>query len=136
MRLSHIAACLAAASAAIALAGCTPADAVLDGDLVLNGMDPAPWMVSVTRATDKTAISIAGEADFEGAAPVKAETRTPEGKSEFTLTSKTPNGDFVMRLQQAACLDGLDNNVKYEWAVSVDWHDETLLGCARTAEPK
>lgn len=131
MRLSHIAVPFAAATAALVLAACSPADAVLDGDLVANGMDPAPWSVAVTRADNKASISIAGEAEFEGTAPVKAAVTTPEGASEFTLTSTTPKGDFVMRLRKEACLDGLDNNVKYEWAVSVDWNDELLTGCAR-----
>jgi uncharacterized membrane protein len=131
MRLSHLA---FAAAAGLSLAACTPADAALDGDLVVNGLDPAAWTVVVTRAENKTAISIVGEAEFQGPAPVKASAKTPEGKDEFTLTSTTPKGDFVIRLRQEPCLDGIDNNVKYEWAASVDWNDETLVGCARPVD--
>lgn len=130
MRLSHIAPVFAVA-AALGLAACTPADAALEGDLVVNGLDPAAWTVVVTRAENKTAISIVGEPEFEGPAPVKATVKTAEGKDEFTLTSATPNGDFVIQLRQEACLDGIDNNVKYEWAASVEWKDELFVGCAR-----
>lgn len=136
MRLSHIAPAIAAATAALALAACTPADAALEGDLVVNGLDPATWTVVVTRAENKTAISIVGEPSFEGPAPVKASVKTPEGKDEFTLTSTTPKGDFVIRLRQEACLDGIDNNVKYDWAASVDWQGELFTGCARAPVKK
>jgi uncharacterized membrane protein len=134
MRLSYFA--FATAAAGLALAACTPADVALEGDLVVNGLDPAAWTVVVTRAENKTAISIVGEAEFEGPAPVKAVVKGAEGKDEFTLTSTTPKGEFVIRLRQEPCLDGIDNNVKYDWAASVDWNQEMFTGCARAAAKK
>lgn len=128
MRLAYLSPVIAAL-AAMQLAACTPADAVLDGNLQLKGMEPAVWLVRIDREANTSTVSIFGEADFKGTAPVKA----PTEEGGFTLTSKTPEGDFVMRLTQEDCLDGLDNNVKYEWSVNVDWKGETLIGCARPA---
>ncbi len=132
MRLTCLAPALAAGIAAITLAACTPADAALDGDLVVNGLEPAFWAVTVSREENKSAISIMGEPDFQGTAPVKASS----GEGEFTLTSATPQGPFIMRVRQEACLDGIDNNAKYDWSVSVDWNGETLTGCARPSGRK
>lgn len=128
MRLA--AAAIALFSAALVTA-CTPADAVLDGDLEIAGMDPAFWGVKVERAQDRAVISINFEPDFTGSAPVK-------GKLEdgtVTLTSTTPKGDFVMKLKQAKCLAGLDNDMPYEWSASVDWEGETWTGCAKPVAP-
>lgn len=125
------------AAAAIALisvgliSACTPADAVLDGDIEIAGMDPAFWGVKVQRAQDRAVISINFEPDFNGSEPVK-------GKLEdgtVTLTSTTPKGEFVMKLKQGKCLAGLDNDMPFDWTVSVDWEGETWTGCAKPVAP-
>jgi len=109
------------------LAACTPADAALDGDIEIAGMEPAFWGVKVQRAQDRSVISINFEPDFTGSAPVK-------GKGEdgtVTLTSTTPKGDFVMHVKQGTCLSGLDNEMTLDWSVTVDWAGETWKGCAK-----
>ena len=52
---------VAFASAALLalLAACSPVDAELDGDLEVNGMDPAFWGVKVVRAQNTTTWRIA-----------------------------------------------------------------------------
>lgn len=126
---------LAAAAIALISAGlvsaCTPADAVLDGDLEIAGMTPAFWGVKVERARDRAVISINFEPDFNGSEPVKA--KLEDGT--VTLTSTTPRGDFVMKLKQGTCLAGLDNDMPLDWSVSVDWEGETWMGCARPVSP-
>lgn len=119
--------------ASIALAGlaaaCSPADAELDGDLEVNGMDPAFWGVKVVRAENKATIAVLGERDVVGEAPVKT-----KAEKSTILTSKTPEGDFVMTLTQGACEDGLGER-EYHWSVSASWKGETLKGCAAAAKP-
>ncbi len=116
--------CLAAAFAAL-LAACTPADAELDGDLEINGMEPAFWGVKVTRAQNRTAIAVLGAKDIAGELPVKS-----KGEKDVTvLTSKTPEGEFVMALRQGKCEDGLGER-EYHWSVLATWKGETLKGCA------
>lgn len=112
---------------ALGAAACAPADAVLDGDIEAAGMEPAFWGVKVSREKNTSEISVLGEADFSGPAPVKA--KTPEGL--VTLTTATPRGDFVMVLKNETCLNGLDNKVQFDWSVTVDWQGETLSGCAK-----
>jgi len=124
MRLA--AAAIALISTALASA-CTPADAVLDGDLEIAGMDPAFWGVKVERGQSRAVISINFEPDFNGSEPVKAQAED----GSVTLTSTTPKGDFVMRLKQGTCLSGLDNAMAFEWSVTVDWEGETWKGCAK-----
>lgn len=122
-------ACAAAAFAAL-LAACTPADAELDGDLEINGMEPAFWGVKVARAQNKTAIAVLGAKDIAGELPVKS-----KGEKDVTvLTSKTPEGDFVMTLSQGKCEDGLGER-EYHWSVLATWKGETLKGCAAPMKP-
>ena len=121
---------VAFASAALValLAACTPADAELDGDLEVNGMDPAFWGVKVARAQNSTTIAVLGERDIAGELPVKS-----KGPGNAVLmTSRTPEGDFVMTLHQEACKDGLGERA-YNWSVTVDWKGEMLTGCAAPA---
>jgi len=128
MRLPSLAVTfLAAGFAAMSLAACTPADAALDGDLEIAGMEPAFWGVIVDRAADTSAINIDFKPEFNGTAPIKS--KAEDGS--VVLTSKTPEGDFVMKLKQEECLAGLDNEAKFDWAVSVDWKGETWTGCAK-----
>ena len=116
------------ACASIALAGllvaCSPADAELDGDLEINGMEPAFWGVKVVRAENKITIAVLGERDIVGELPVKS-----KAEKATVLTSKTPEGDFVMTLTQGDCEDGLGER-EYHWSVSAAWNGETLKGCA------
>lgn len=131
MRLANAAIALFFATVMGGLSACTPADAALDGDLEIAGMDPAFWGVKVERGQDRAVISINFEPDFTGSEPVK-------GKLEdgtITLTSATPKGDFVMRLTQGTCLSGLDNAMTLDWSVSVDWEGETWKGCAKPVAP-
>jgi uncharacterized membrane protein len=122
-------ACAAAVLAAL-LAACTPADAELDGDLEINGMEPAFWGVKVTRAQNKTTIAVLGSRDIAGEPPVKS-----KGEKDTTvLTSKTPEGDFVMTLRQGECEDGLGQR-EYHWSVVATWKGETLKGCAAPMKP-
>lgn len=110
------------------LAACSPGDAELDGDLEINGMEPAFWGVKVVRAENKTTIAVLGERDIAGELPVKS-----KGDKATILTSKTPDGDFVMTLTQGACKDGLGER-EYHWSVSAAWKGETLKGCAAPAK--
>ena len=118
---------VAFASVALAalLAACSPADAELDGDLEVNGMDPAFWGVKVSRATKSTSIAVLGERDIAGELPVKSK----GAQSDVVLTSKTPDGDFIMTLRQEDCQDGLGER-EYHWSVTASWKGETLKGCA------
>ena len=115
----------ASAALAVLLAACSPADAELDGDLEVNGMDPAFWGVKVARAQKITTIAVLGERDIAGELPVK----TKGADNDVVLTSKTPEGDFVMTLRQEECQDGLGERA-YNWSATVDWKGETLKGCA------
>ena len=118
---------VAFASAALIalLAACSPADAELDGDLEVNGMEPAFWGVKVARAEKTTTIAVLGERDIAGELPVKSKGTD----KDILLTSKTPEGDFVMTLRQEACQDGLGER-EYNWSATVAWKGETLKGCA------
>lgn len=127
MRLAIAAIALFSAAVMGSLAACTPADAPLDGDLEIAGMDPAFWGVKIERGQDRAVISINFEPDFTGSEPVKA--RLEDGT--ITLTSATPKGEFVMKLTQGTCLSGLDNAMTLDWSVSVDWEGETWTGCAK-----
>ncbi|HOY78938.1 MAG TPA: hypothetical protein PLN33_14075 [Hyphomonadaceae bacterium] len=111
------------------LAACSPGDAELDGDMEVNGMEPAFWGVKVVRAENKATINVLGERDIVGEAPVKS-----TGEKATILTSKTPEGDFVMTLTRADCKDGLGDR-EYHWSVSASWKGETLKGCAAPAKP-
>lgn len=106
------------------LAACSPGDAELDGDLEVNGMEPAFWGVKVIHAENKTTIAVLGERDITGELPVKSKT-----DKATVLTSKTPEGDFVMTLTQGDCEDGLGER-EYHWSVRAAWKGETLTGCA------
>ena len=116
--------CAAAALVAL-LAACSPADAELDGDLEVNGMDPAFWGVKITRAAKTTSIAVLGERDIAGELPVKSK----GAENAVLLTSKTPEGDFVMTLRQEDCKDGLGER-EYHWSATASWKGETLKGCA------
>lgn len=123
---------LACASAALIalLAACSPADAELDGDLEINGMEPAFWGVKIVRAQKITTIAVLGERDIAGELPVKS-----KGEKDATiLTSKTPEGDFVMTLRQGPCEDGLGERA-YNWSVVANWKGEKLSGCAAVVKP-
>lgn len=115
----------ALAIAVTALAACSNADADLDGDLDVGGTEPAYWTVQVERETGKSRISILGEASFEGEAPV----RSPGEDGAILLTSKTPQGDFVMTFTQKECFDGLAEPAR-PWTVTAVWKGEVLNGCA------
>jgi len=118
------------AALALVLSACTPADAELDGDLEINGMEPAFWGVKVSRADKTAAIAVAGERDIAGELPVK----TRGEKDATILTSKTPDGDFVMTLRNEPCEDGLGER-EYHWSVSAAWKGEILKGCAAVPTP-
>ncbi len=110
---------------AMSLAACSPADAELDGDIEANGMEPAFWGVKVSRVAKTTSIAVLGERDIVGEPPVKS-----KGEKDATiLTSKTPDGDFVMTLRQEKCEDGLGER-EYHWSVVADWKGEKLSGWA------
>jgi len=116
---------IACASIALAvLAACSPGEAELDGDLEVNGMEPAFWGVKVIRAENKTTIAVLGERDIVGELPVKS-----KADKATVLTSKTPEGDFVMTVTPGECQDGLGER-EYHWSVSATWKGETLQGCA------
>ncbi len=106
------------------LAACSPGDAELDGDLEINGMEPAFWGVKVVRAENKITLAVLGERDVVGELPVKS-----KAEKATILTSKTPNGDLVMTLTQADCEDGLGER-EYHWSVVASWNGEKLVGCA------
>lgn len=118
------------AALALALSACAPADVELDGDLEINGMDPAFWGAKVTRADKTTVIAVAGARDVAGELPVK----TKGEKDATILTSKTPDGDFVMILHKEPCEDGLGER-EYHWSVSANWQGEMLKGCAAVPTP-
>lgn len=111
--------------AVAALAACSNAAADLDGDLEIGGTDPAYWTVQVERDAGKSMISILGEPSLEGEAPV----RSQGDAGAFLLTSKTPQGDFVMTFTQKECFDGLAENAR-PWSVIATWKGEILNGCA------
>lgn len=111
--------------AALAVAACSNATADLDGDLEIGGTDPAYWTVQVERETGKSLISILGTASIEGDAPVRSQGEA----GAFLLTSKTPQGDFVMTLTQKECFDGLAETAR-PWSVTATWKGEILNGCA------
>jgi len=111
--------------AVIAVAACSNAAADLDGNLEIGGTDPAYWTVQVERETGKSLISILGAASIEGEAPVRSQGEA----GAFLLTSKTPQGDFVMTLTQKECFDGLAETAR-PWSVIATWKGETLNGCA------
>lgn len=113
------------ASSAIALAACSNAAADLDGNLEIGGTDPAYWTVQVDREAGKSLISILGAASLEGEAPVRSQGDT----GVFVLTSKTPQGDFVMSVTQKECFDGLAETAR-PWSVTATWKGESLNGCA------
>ena len=113
------------ALAALALAACS-AEGDLAGDLEIGGTEPAYWTVQVQHATGKSTISILGEPSFEGELPVKTK---GEGDA-ILLTSKLPDGDFVMSFTHKECFDGLAE-VARPWTVTVTWNGEILNGCAR-----
>lgn len=113
------------AFAAVGLAACTPADAELDGDIEVGAADPY-WTVEVLRDEGKTLISVVGDPSVEGELPVK----TQGEKDVILLTSKTPQGDFVMNFTHKECFDGLAETAR-PWTVTVDWKGELLQGCAR-----
>ena len=113
------------ALSAAALAACS-AEGDLAGDLDIGGTDPAYWTVQTQHETGKATISILGEASFEGDLPVKS-----SGKDgAVILTSKTPQGDFVMTFTHKECFDGLAD-VARPWTVTARWNGEILNGCAR-----
>jgi uncharacterized membrane protein len=116
------------AALALLVAGCGVSDVELDGDLEINGMDPVFWGVKVDRTAQTTTIAVTGERDIQGELPAKSK----DAKDATLLTTKTPAGDFVMRLQRETCKDGLGERA-YEWSVSVSWQGETLKGCAHPA---
>ena len=113
------------AFSAIALAACSNAAADLDGNLEIGGTDPAYWTVQVDRETGKSLISILGAASLAGEAPV----RSQGDAGVFVLTSKTPQGDFVMNVTQKECFDGLAETAR-PWSVTAMWKGEILNGCA------
>jgi uncharacterized membrane protein len=117
---------LAFAAAAIGLAACSSPEADLDGDLEIGAADPFYWSVDIKRDTGKTIISIVGQPAFEGDLPV----RTKGEGAAYLLTSKTPQGDFVMSLTQKECFDGLAEEAR-PWAVTATWQGEILEGCAQ-----
>lgn len=113
------------AALALTLAACGPSTSELDGNLEINGMDPAYWGVKVDRAAKTTTIGIIGARDLKGDLPV----RSSGEKGAVILTSKTPDGDLVVTLQPEACKDGLGER-EYHWSAVASWQGETLKGCA------
>lgn len=113
------------AFAVIGLAACSNAAADLDGNLEIGGTEPAYWTVQVDREAGKSLISILGAASLEGDVPVIS-----QGKGgAFSLTSKTPQGDFAMTFTQKECFDGLAETAR-PWTVTASWKGEILNGCA------
>ncbi len=110
---------------ALSLAACGPSTSELDGDLEVNGMDPVFWGAKVDRAAKTTTIAVIGARDLKGDLPTKASGE----KGAVILTSKTPEGDFVITLHSEACKDGLGER-EYHWSAIVSWQGETLKGCA------
>ncbi len=119
------------AAIALLLSACGANDAELDGDLEVNGMDPVFWGVQVKRADNMTTITVTGSRDVTGELPVKSKGE----KDAVLLTTKTPEGDFVMTVLRGDCKDGLGER-EYHWSVSADWQGETLKGCIAPAAPK
>lgn len=109
----------------LALTACSNAGADLDGNLEIGGTEPAYWTVQVERETNKSLISILGEPSLEGEAPVRSQGEA----GAILLTSKTPQGDFVMTLTQKECFDGLAETAR-PWSVTATWKGEILNGCA------
>lgn len=118
----------AAVASALLLAACGPSASELDGNLEVNGMDPVFWGVKVDRAAKTTTVAVVGSRDLQGELPVRSEGE----KGAAILTTKTPEGDFVMTLQPEACKDGLGER-EYHWSATANWQGETLKGCAAPA---
>lgn len=116
------------AALALTLAACGPSTSELDGNLEIQGMDPVFWGVKVDHAAKTTTIAVTGSRDLKGDLPVKS-----AGDRDATiLTTKTPDGDFVMTLRAGKCQDGLGER-EYHWSVTATWQGETLKGCAAPA---
>lgn len=120
---------LAACVLALAGAACSNPEDELKGDVVVNGMDPAVWVVKVTPSANKSEISVFGSPDLVGELPVKTKT----DKGDIVLTSKTPSGDFVINLRNEKCEDGMTEH-EYNWSATVQWEKQTLKGCAGAAD--
>jgi uncharacterized membrane protein len=84
--------------------------------------------VKVDHAAKTTTIAVTGSRDLKGELPVKSSGE----KGVTVLTSKTPDGDFVIAIHQDACKDGLGER-EYHWSATVNWQGETLKGCAAPA---
>lgn len=109
---------------ALGLCACS-AEGDLAGNLEVGGTEPAYWTVQINHAEGKAVISILGEPSLEGALPVKS-----AGESgAVLLTSKTPEGDFVMSLTHKECFDGLAESAR-PWVATAMWKGEILKGCA------
>lgn len=118
------------AVAILGLAACS-AEGELEGDVDVGGTKPAYWTVEINRAENKATISIIGEASIEGALPVKSKGE----KDQLLLSSKTPEGDFVMAFTHKECFDGLADNA-WPWSVTAMWKGEMLVGCAHPRETR
>jgi uncharacterized membrane protein len=93
-------------------------------------MDPVFWGAKVDATAKQTIITVTGARDITGELPVKS-----KGEKDATLlTTKTPEGDFVMSMRREKCLDGLGER-EYHWSVTVAWQGETLKGCVSPATP-
>lgn len=110
--------------AALGLSACS-AEGDLAGNLEVGGTDPAYWTAQINHDEGKVVISILGEPSFDGALPVKS---SGEGGA-ILLTSKTDQGDFVMKMTHKDCFDGLAETAR-PWTVTVTWKGEILNGCA------
>lgn len=117
--------CFGFAALALLLSGCGPSTSELDGNLEVNGMDPVFWGAKVDRSAKTTTIAVIGARDLKGELPTKSSGE----KGAVILTSKTPEGDFVITLHAEDCKDGLGER-EYHWSALVSWQGETLKGCA------
>lgn len=113
------------AALCLTLAACGPSSSELEGNLEVNGMDPVFWGAKVDRAAKTTTIAVIGARDLKGELPIKSSGE----KGAVILTSKTPEGDFVITLHSEPCKDGLGER-EYHWSAVVSWQGETLKGCA------